>query len=121
MTRVLVVDDEVEIRNLVAYSLSRFEVRTAASGAEALRAVAEEQPDVVVLDIMMPGLSGLGVLERLRADPVTARLPVILLTAKAHEAEVAHGYELGASDYVVKPFNPLELARRVQALAGEDS
>jgi DNA-binding response OmpR family regulator len=115
--RVLVVDDDAEVRDLVTYTLEDHEVRTASDGDEALREIAAEVPDVVILDIMMPGTSGLKVLELLRADPVTAALPVILLTAKAQEADLDRGYAIGADDYVVKPFSPLELARRVDAVA----
>ena len=117
MTSVLVVDDDAEVRDLVEYTLEDCQVRTAANGEEALRAVAGSQPDVMILDIMMPGMSGLRVLELLRADPVTAELPVILLTAKAQETDVDRGFGMGADDYVVKPFSPLELARRVAAVA----
>ena len=117
MTSVLVVDDDAEVRDLVEYTLADCQVRTAANGEEALRAVAASQPDVLILDIMMPGMSGLRVLELLRADPVTAELPVILLTAKAQETDVDRGFGMGADDYVVKPFSPLELARRVAAVA----
>ena len=117
MTTVLVVDDDVEVRDLVQYTLEDCDVRTAASGREAISAVADRMPDVVVLDIMMPGMSGLDVLAQWRADPQTAALPVILLTAKAQESDVDRGFEMGADDYVVKPFSPLELARRVSAVA----
>ncbi|MGE5133274.1 MAG: response regulator transcription factor [Gemmatimonadota bacterium] len=110
-------DDDAEVRDLVEYTLEDCQVRTAANGEEALRAVAGSQPDVLILDIMMPGMSGLRVLELLRADPVTAELPVILLTAKAQETDVDRGFGMGADDYVVKPFSPLELARRVAAVA----
>jgi DNA-binding response OmpR family regulator len=117
MTTVLVVDDDVEVRDLVQYTLEDYDVRTAASGRDAISAVADRMPDVVILDIMMPGMSGLDVLEQWRADPQTAGLPVILLTAKAQESDVDRGFEMGADDYVVKPFSPLELARRVSAVA----
>jgi DNA-binding response OmpR family regulator len=114
---VLVVDDDTEVRELITYTLEDYDVRTASDGDEAIREIAAQVPDVMVLDIMMPGMSGLKVLELLRADPVTADLPVILLTAKAQEADLDRGYALGADDYVVKPFSPLELARRVDAVA----
>lgn len=117
MTSVLVVDDDTEVRELITYTLEDYDVRTASDGDEAIREIAAQVPDVMVLDIMMPGMSGLKVLELLRADPVTADLPVILLTAKAQEADLDRGYALGADDYVVKPFSPLELARRVDAVA----
>jgi two-component system, OmpR family, response regulator MtrA len=73
-------------------------------------------PDLVLLDIMMPGISGLEVLERWRADPATAAIPVVMLTAKAQENDVERGFQLGADDYVVKPFSPRELVRRVTAV-----
>jgi DNA-binding response OmpR family regulator len=116
VTSVLVVDDEPDIRDLISYTLEDCDVRVASNGDQALREVARQLPDIVILDIMMPGISGLRVLELWRADPVTAHLPVILLTAKAQETAVDRGFALGANDYVVKPFSPIELARRVAAL-----
>src|SRR6202035_5853575 len=104
--------------DLVAYKLeqSGFDVRRAQNGQQALDAVAAQQPDVVLLDIMMPGMSGLEVLERWRLDGSTARLAVLLLTAKAQESDVERGFELGADDYIVKPFSPREVVRRVNAV-----
>ena len=118
MTTVLVVDDDPDVCDLVAYKLrkSGYEVRSATDGDEAISAVAEQLPDLVLLDIMMPGPSGLEVLERWRADPATATLPVILLTARAQESDVETGFALGADDYILKPFSPRELARRVAAV-----
>jgi DNA-binding response OmpR family regulator len=118
MTTVLVVDDDPDVCDLVTYKLeqSGYDVRKAFDGDQAMHEVQSQLPDLVLLDIMMPGISGLEVLERWRGDPVTARLPVILLTAKAQEADVERGFELGADDYVVKPFSPRELARRVAAV-----
>lgn len=115
---VLVVDDDPDVCDLVTYKLEQtgFEVRRAFDGDQALREVAAEVPSLVLLDIMMPGMSGLEVLQRWRADAATAQLPVIMLTAKAQEADVERGFELGADDYVVKPFSPRELARRVSAV-----
>jgi DNA-binding response OmpR family regulator len=117
---VLVVDDDPDVCDLVAYKLEQagFVVRRASDGDAALRAVAAERPDLVLLDIMMPGVPGLEVLRRWRADSATAALPVIMLTAKAQGNDVERGVELGADDYVVKPFSPRELARRVTALLG---
>jgi two-component system phosphate regulon response regulator PhoB len=117
MIDVLVVDDDLDVRDLIRYTLTDCQIRDVASGQEALREVRERLPDLVILDIMMPGTSGLEVLEQWRADPATAHLPVILLTAKAQEADVDRGFEMGADDYVVKPFSPTELARRVAAVA----
>ncbi|HEV2371591.1 MAG TPA: response regulator [Streptosporangiaceae bacterium] len=118
MASVLVVDDDPDVCDLVTYKLeqSGFAVRRASDGDAALREVAAEVPDLVLLDIMMPGMTGLEVLQRLRADATTAGLPVILLSAKAQESDVERGFELGADDYVVKPFSPRELARRVSAV-----
>ena len=112
----LVVDDEAEVRDLVQYTLEDYDLRSASNGDEALSEVAANLPDVVILDIMMPGTTGLQVLELWRADPVTAQLPVILLSAKAQETDVDRGFQLGADDYVTKPFSPMELARRVDAV-----
>ncbi len=118
MTSVLVVDDDPDVCDLVTYKLeqSGFDVRRASDGDAALREVAKKVPDLVLLDVMMPGVSGLEVLERWRKDEATAAMPVIMLTAKAQENDVERGFELGADDYVIKPFSPRELVRRVTAV-----
>jgi DNA-binding response OmpR family regulator len=118
MTSVLVVDDDPDVCDLVTYKLeqSGFDVRRASDGDQAIREVARKVPDLVLLDVMMPGVTGLEVLERWRADEVTAAMPVIMLTAKAQENDVERGFELGADDYVIKPFSPRELVRRVTAV-----
>jgi len=118
MSSALVVDDDPDVCDLIAYKLeqSGFEVRRASNGLEALASVAAQQPDVVLLDIMMPGMSGLEVLEHWRVEASTARLAVLLLTAKAQESDVERGFELGADDYIVKPFSPREVVRRVNAV-----
>ena len=110
---VLVVDDEPMVREVVATYLQRdgLVVHEAADGAAAQRWLAEHQPDLVVLDIMLPGTDGLTILRQLRAE---GRIPVILLTARADEVDRVVGLELGADDYVVKPFSPRELAARVR-------
>ncbi len=116
--RVLVVDDEPDITALVAYHLARtgHRVATAASGPEALRAVRETRPDVLVLDLMLPGVSGYEVLTDLRSRPETMGIGIILLTARREEADRIRGLTLGADDYLTKPFSPQELTLRVQAL-----
>jgi two-component system, OmpR family, phosphate regulon response regulator PhoB len=116
--QILVVDDEPDISALVAYHLARasYRVRTAPDGAEALRAVESQMPDLVVLDLMLPGYSGLEVLRELRRRPETSALPVILLTARREEQDRIEGLELGADDYVSKPFSPQELILRVGAV-----
>jgi DNA-binding response OmpR family regulator len=118
VTSVLVVDDDPDVCDLVTYKLeqSGFDVRRASDGDAAIREVAKKVPDLVLLDVMMPGISGLEVLERWRSDHATAAMPVIMLTAKAQENDVERGFELGADDYVIKPFSPRELVRRVTAV-----
>jgi DNA-binding response OmpR family regulator len=117
--RVLVVDDDPVILKLlrVNFEIEGFEVIAAADGREGLERARRDEPDVVVSDVMMPGLDGLGMLASLRADERTRHLPVILLTAKAQGADVEQGRALGADDYVTKPFDPLELIDRVNAVA----
>ncbi|HST61837.1 MAG TPA: response regulator transcription factor [Longimicrobium sp.] len=115
---ILVVDDEPDISALVAYHLAResYRVRTASSGPEALRAAEVERPDLIVLDLMLPGMSGLNVLEELRKRPEMQDIPVILLTARKEEQDRIAGLRLGADDYVSKPFSPQELILRVGAV-----
>lgn len=116
--RVLVVDDEPDITGLVAYHLARagYRVSTAASGAEAVRSATEERPDVVILDLMLPGVSGYDVLADLRQRPETRDIGVILLTARREEEDRIRGLSLGADDYLTKPFSPQELTLRVAAV-----
>ena len=114
---VLVVDDEPDILDLVRFRLEHdgYRVLTASDGQTGLTLAQQERPDLCILDVMMPKLSGLEVLARLRADPATAATRVILLTARGQDADVDRGFELGAQDYVTKPFSPKELRRRVHA------
>lgn len=117
-SRVLIVEDERDIRDLVVLHLQRdgYQVSTAGSGEEALLQVKQSPPDVVLLDLMLPGMSGLEVCRRLRQEQGTATLPILMLTAKADEVDRVVGLEMGADDYVVKPFSPKELVARVHAL-----
>ncbi len=116
--RILVVEDEPDIAALIAYQLTRegFGVETAADGRAALEAVGREVPDMIVLDRMLPGLSGDEVLEHLKAEPATSGIPVLVLTAKREQEDRIEGFELGADDYLTKPFSPRELVLRVQAI-----
>jgi two-component system phosphate regulon response regulator PhoB len=116
--RILVVEDEPDIAALIAYQLTReaYRVETAGSGQEALRAVGRDVPDLVVLDRMLPGLSGDEILKTLRSDPGTAHVPVLMLTALREQEDRIAGLELGADDYLPKPFSPRELVLRVQAI-----
>jgi DNA-binding response OmpR family regulator len=118
LARILVADDDVDIRELVEFKLSTLghEVVAVADGAAAIDACQAQRPDLAVLDVMMPGVSGLDAIRVIRADPALADLPVILLTARAQEADVETGFDSGADDYITKPFSPRELASRVQAL-----
>ena len=120
---VLVADDDEDILQLVSFRLERagYTVVTAADGQQALAAARRHQPDLAVLDVMMPGLNGYEVTRQLRADPATAAIPVILLTARVQEADVSRGFEAGADDYLRKPFSPQELRSRVQALLSRRS
>ena len=116
--RILVVDDEPDITALVAYHLAKagYRVSTANSGPEALKAAREERPDLVVLDLMLPGVSGYDVLAELRKREETRDVGVILLTARRDEPDRIKGLTLGADDYLTKPFSPAELGLRIQAL-----
>ena len=116
--RILVVDDEPDITALVAYHLARagYRVSTAATGAEAVRSATEERPDLVILDLMLPGVSGYDVLADLRSREETRDVGVILLTARREEADRIRGLSLGADDYLTKPFSPQELILRVAAV-----
>jgi phosphate regulon transcriptional regulator PhoB len=115
---VLVVEDEPDIRRLVVMHLERdgFRCRTATNGLDALREVKTAVPDLVVLDLMLPELDGLEVCRRLRRDTSTASVPIIMLTAKSDEVDRIVGLEVGADDYVGKPFSPKELVARVRAV-----
>ena len=117
-SRVLIVEDERDIRDLVLFHLERegFQVSSASSGEEALRQVRHASPDIVLLDLMLPAMGGLEVCRKLRQDPATVALPIVMLTAKGDEVDRVLGLELGADDYIVKPFSPKELLARVRAV-----
>ena len=116
--RLLAVDDDPVILNLlkVNFELDGFDVLTAADGQEALDTARAEKPDVVLLDIMMPKLNGLEVTKALKADAATKGIPIMLLSAKAQEADVEAGMKIGADAYVTKPFDPIDLVQRVHEL-----
>lgn len=115
---VLIVEDEKDIRDLLAYSLRQegFAVLESGNGQQALDLAREKLPDIILLDLMLPGLDGLGVSKALQREPQTAAIPVLMLTAKGEEVDRIVGLELGAADYVVKPFSLREVMLRVRAI-----
>ena len=118
MTRVLVVEDDRDIAELVERYLQKagFSIELLSSGRDALKAIADHTPDLLILDLMLPHVDGLEICRSVRSDPRTAAIPIIMLTARAEESERIVGLEIGADDYVAKPFSPNELVARVRAL-----
>jgi DNA-binding response OmpR family regulator len=116
--RILVADDDEDIRDLVLFKLSQagFDVRAVTDGAAALAAIEAEPPDLAILDVMMPGLSGIDVLRRVRDNESTQQVPVLLLTSRTRDSDVDAGFAAGATDYVAKPFSPRELLHRVNSV-----
>jgi DNA-binding response OmpR family regulator len=115
---VLVVEDEPDVAELIRYNLARegYDVTLARTGAEALRLGRQERPDVILLDLMIPQLNGWEVCRSLRHEPETAGIPVIMVTGRVAEGDKVLGFELGADDYVTKPFSPRELVARIRAV-----
>jgi len=123
VARILVADDDVDIRELIEFKLATLghEIVAVHDGAAAIDVCRDLKPDLAVLDVMMPGMSGLDAIRVIRNDPDLADMPVILLTARAQESDVETGFDSGADDYITKPFSPRELASRVQALLSRSS
>jgi DNA-binding response OmpR family regulator len=117
---VLAADDDQDVLDLVTFRLERsgYTVLQARDGEEALELAISELPDLAVLDVMMPKLDGFALTRRLRAEAATSRMPIILLTARAQDADLQRGFDAGADDYLRKPFSPDELRARVQAILG---
>ena len=118
MARILVVDDDPDVRRLVEMKLhlDGIETVSAADGAEALEILGQESIDLVVLDLMMPVMDGYEVCRRMQADPALSSTPVIMLTARAQANDIEAGFDIGATDYIVKPFSPRELLSRVRGV-----
>jgi two-component system phosphate regulon response regulator PhoB len=118
MERVLIVDDDPDIQRLVSYNLGQagFEVATAGTGRNALEAVQKHPPDLIILDLMLPDVDGMEVCRTLRQRDSSRRIPIIMLTARGEEIDRVVGFELGADDYVMKPFSPRELVLRVKSI-----
>ena len=123
MKKILVVDDEPDLVELIAYNLKKegFDVSSAPDGEEALNKIRKETFDLVLLDLMMPGIQGMELCRILRKDPKTENLPIIMVTAKGEEVDRLLGFEIGADDYLPKPFSPRELAARVKAVLRRSS
>ena len=121
--RILVVDDEIYIVHILDFSLGMegYEVITALDGEQALEKARVEKPDLVVLDIMMPKLDGYETCKMLKAEPGTKDIPVILLSAKGRNVDQKIGFEVGADDYITKPFSPRKLVERINAILGQSS
>ncbi len=121
--KILVVDDEIYIVHILDFSLGMegYSVVTALDGEQALEKAQAEKPDLIVLDIMMPKLDGYETCKRLKADPATRAIPVILLSAKGRNVDQKVGFEVGADDYITKPFSPRKLVERINAILGQGS
>ena len=121
--RILVVDDEIYIVHILDFSLGMegYEVLTALDGEQALEKARAEKPDLIVLDIMMPKLDGYETCKILKAEPETKDIPVILLSAKGRNVDQKIGFEVGADDYITKPFSPRKLVERINAILGQSS
>ena len=117
--RVLVVEDEPDVAEMIRYNLGKegYDVRVAGNGTDALRQVKEARPDVILLDIMVPHLNGWEICRRLKQDRETLAIPIIMVTGRAEEGDKVLGFEMGADDYVTKPFSPRELLARVRAVS----
>ena len=117
--RVLVVEDEADVAEMIRYNLGKegYDVRLASNGTDALRQVKEAKPDVILLDIMVPHLNGWEICRRLKQDRETVAIPVIMVTGRVEEGDKVLGFEMGADDYVTKPFSPRELLARVRAVS----
>ena len=117
-TRILIVEDEEDIRELVRYNLERenFVVTEAGSGEAGLKAVAQKKPDLILLDLMLPGKDGLQICRELKKSDATCDIPVVMMTSRGEESDIVTGLELGAEDYIVKPFSPKVLVARVKAV-----
>ncbi|MDD3473675.1 MAG: response regulator transcription factor [Syntrophaceae bacterium] len=116
--KILVVDDEEDILELVRYNLVKdgYRVTCVSSGEQAIQKLREETPNVILLDLMLPGIDGLDVCKKLRTNPATAGIPIIMITAKGEDADIVTGLELGADDYLTKPFSPRVLLARIRAI-----
>jgi len=121
--KILVVEDDLVAARMVNYALEQrgYQVLTAANGTQGLRKAQDEKPDLIILGVMLPGVDGLQVCRRLRADSQTAQIPILMISAKAQDVEKATAIKVGADDYLSKPVGPSEIASRVEALLSQKS
>ncbi|MCE5203957.1 MAG: response regulator [Coriobacteriales bacterium] len=120
MSRILIADDEPHILKLVTFTLSNhgYEVVTATDGQSATELAEQEQPDLILLDVMMPIMNGYDAAKRIRENPATAHIPIVMLSAKSQVTEIAQGLDSGATEYICKPFTPKDLVKKVSELLG---
>lgn len=120
MSRILIADDEPHIRRLVSFTLGKsgYEVIEACDGGEAVSRARAEKPDLILMDVMMPVMTGFDAVRALKQDPETADIPVVMLSAKSQRTEVAEGLDCGATEYICKPFTPKDLVQRVGEILG---
>lgn len=118
MSKILVTEDERDIRELIAFTLrfAGYEVVTAENGEEGVQMAAQEMPDMILMDVRMPRMTGYEACAKIKADPRLAEIPLVFLSAKGQEAEIRTGLDAGASEYLLKPFGPMELVERVKEL-----
>jgi len=121
--KILVVEDDLVAARMVNYALEQrgYQVLTAANGTQGLRKAQDEKPDLIILGVLLPGVDGLQVCRRLRADSQTAQIPILMISAKAQDVEKATAIKVGADDYLSKPVGPSEIASRVEALLSQKS
>lgn len=118
MAKILIVEDEKDIRQLVIYTLqyAGYQVIAGVNGEEAVALAQQERPDLILMDVRMPRMDGYQAAQQIKNDETTRHIPIVFLSAKGQESEVEHGFELGAEDYLIKPFNPTELIDRIRSV-----
>jgi DNA-binding response OmpR family regulator len=121
MAKILIIEDEKDIRQLVIYTLqyAGYQVVAGVNGEEAVALAKQERPDLILMDVRMPRMDGYQAAQLIKNDELTQHIPIVFLSAKGQESEVEHGFEVGAEDYLIKPFNPTELIDRIRSVVDE--
>ena len=121
MAKILIIEDEKDIRQLVIYTLqyAGYQVVAGVNGEEAVALARQERPDLILMDVRMPRMDGYQAAHLIKNDELTQHIPIVFLSAKGQESEVEHGFEVGAEDYLIKPFNPTELIDRIRSVVDE--